>query len=34
MKDFDKVMKEANVEKGILFHVHRKGSSFYLTYKK
>jgi len=34
MEDFDKAMKEANVEKGILFHVHRKGNSFYLTFKK
>ena len=34
MEDFDKAIKEANVEKGILFHVHRKGNSFYLTFKK
>jgi hypothetical protein len=34
MKDFEKVVKDANFEKGILFHIHRKGSSFYLTYKK
>ena len=34
LKDFDKMMKDANVEKGILFHIHRKGSAFYLTYKK
>ena len=34
MKDFEKVIKDANFEKGILFHIHRKGSSFYLTYKK
>jgi serine protease Do len=34
VKDFEKMMQEANVEKGILFHLHRKGSSFYLTYKK
>jgi serine protease Do len=33
-KDFEKAMKEADVGKGILFHVHRKGSSFYLTFKK
>jgi hypothetical protein len=26
VEDFDKVMKRANVEKGILFHVHRKGA--------
>jgi S1-C subfamily serine protease len=34
LKDFDKAVKEANLEKGILFHLHRKGSSFYLSYKK
>jgi len=34
MKDFEKAIKDANFEKGILFHIHRKGSSFYLTYKK
>ncbi len=34
LKDFEKAMKEASVEKGILFHIHRKGSSFYLTFKK
>jgi Do/DeqQ family serine protease len=34
LKDFDKAIKDASLEKGILFHVHRKGSSFYLTYKK
>ena len=34
MKDFDKAMKDANIEKGILFHIHRRGSSFYLTFKK
>jgi Do/DeqQ family serine protease len=34
IKDFEKAMKEANIDKGILFHLHRKGSSFYLTYKK
>jgi len=34
MKDFDKGMKDANIEKGILFHIHRRGSSFYLTFKK
>jgi Do/DeqQ family serine protease len=34
MKDFDKTMKDASVEKGILFQIHRKGSSFYLTFKK
>ena len=34
LKDYDRAMKDANVEKGILFHIHRKGSSFYLTFKK
>ncbi len=34
IKDFEKAMKEAKVEKGILFHIHRRGSSFYLTFKK
>ncbi len=34
MKDFEKALKDINVEKGILFYLHRKGSSFYLTFKK
>jgi serine protease Do len=34
IRDFEKAMKDANVEKGILFQIHRKGSSFYLTFKK
>ncbi len=34
MKAFDRALKDANLEKGILFHIHRKGSSFYLTYKR
>ncbi len=34
LKDYEKAMKDANIEKGVLFHIHRKGSSFYLTYKK
>ena len=34
MKDFDKAIKDSNLEKGILFHIYRRGSSFYLTYKK
>jgi serine protease Do len=34
MKDFEKALKDANLEKGILFHLHRNGSSFYLTFKK
>jgi Do/DeqQ family serine protease len=34
IKDFEKAMKDASIEKGILFQIHRKGSSFYLTFKK
>ncbi len=34
LKDYEKTMRDANIEKGILFHIHRKDSSFYLTYKK
>ena len=34
IKDFEKAIRDANIEKGILFHIHRKGSSFYLTFKK
>jgi len=34
IKDFEKAIKDANLEKGVLFHLHRKGSSFYLTFKK
>jgi len=34
LKDYDRAMKDVSVEKGILFHIHRKGSSFYLTFKK
>jgi serine protease Do len=34
MKDFEKAMKEVNPERGILFQIHRKGNSFYLTYKR
>jgi len=34
IRDFEKAIKEASLEKGILFHIHRRGSSFYLTFKK
>lgn len=34
VKDFEKAMRNASLEKGILFHIHRRGSSFYLTFKK
>jgi Do/DeqQ family serine protease len=34
LKDFEKAMKDANLEKGILLYIHRKGNSFYLPFKK
>jgi serine protease Do len=34
LRDFERAMKDANLEKGILFHIHRKGSSFYKSYKR
>jgi serine protease Do len=34
LKDYEKAMKERNLEKGVLFQLHRKGSSFYLPFKK
>jgi len=34
IKDFEKAIKDADIDKGSLFHLHRKGSSFFLTYKK
>ena len=34
IKDFEKAIREANLEKGILFQLHRKGSSFYIPFKK
>ncbi len=34
LRDFDNAVKEASLEKGILFQLHRKGSSFYISYKK
>jgi serine protease Do len=34
IKDFEKAMRDASLGKGILFYLHRKGSSFYLTFKK
>ena len=34
LKDFNKAIKDGNFEKGILFQLHRKGNSFYITYKK
>jgi serine protease Do len=34
VKDFEKAIKDANLDKGILFRIHRKGNSFYLTFKR
>lgn len=34
LRDFEKAMKDVKIDKGILLHIHRKGSSFYLTFKK
>jgi len=34
LRDFERAMKDASLEKGILFHIHRKGSSFYKSYKR
>ena len=34
LKDYEKAIREANLEKGILFQLHRKGNSFYTSFKK
>jgi Do/DeqQ family serine protease len=34
LKDYEKAVREANLEKGILFQLHRKGSTFYTSFKK
>lgn len=34
VRDFERAMKDAKIERGILLHIHRKGSSFYFTFKK
>jgi serine protease Do len=36
MKEFERAMKDVNPEKtkSIVFHIHRKGRSFYLTFKR
>jgi serine protease Do len=34
IKDFEKTMEEADLDKGVLLHIHRKGSSFYHSFKK
>ena len=33
-KDFEKAMKDVNLEKGIMFRLHRRGSSFYHSFKR
>jgi serine protease Do len=33
-KDFEKAMKDANLEKGIIFRLHRQGNTFYHSFKK
>jgi Do/DeqQ family serine protease len=34
IKDFAKVTKDINLEKGIVFRLHRRGNSFYHSFKK
>jgi serine protease Do len=34
IKDFEKAIKDLNVEKGIVFRLHRRGNSFYHSFKK
>jgi len=33
-KDFEKAIKDINLEKGIVFRLHRRGNSFYHSFKK
>ncbi len=33
-KDFEKAVKDINLEKGIVFRLHRRGSTFYHSFKK
>ena len=33
-KDFEKAIKDINLEKGIIFRLHRRGSSFYHSFKR
>ena len=33
-KDFEKAIKDLNLEKGIVFRLHRRGNSFYHSFKK
>ena len=34
VKDFEKAMKELSAEKGIVFRLHRRGNTFYHSFKK
>jgi len=34
IKDFEKSIKDLNLEKGIVFRLHRRGNSFYHSFKK
>ena len=34
IKDFEKAIKDLNLEKGIVFRLHRRGNSFYHSFKK
>jgi Do/DeqQ family serine protease len=34
IKDFEKTIRDINLEKGIVFRLHRKGNSFYHSFKK
>jgi Do/DeqQ family serine protease len=33
-KDFDRAIKDVNLDKGIVFRLHRKGNTFYHSFKK
>ena len=33
-KDFDRAIKDVNLDKGIVFRLHRRGNSFYHSFKK
>jgi len=33
-KDFEKAIKDINLEKGIVFRLHRRGNTFYHSFKK
>jgi serine protease Do len=34
IKDFEKAIKDLNLDKGIVFRLHRRGNSFYHSFKK